>query len=81
MIIPNKSIRLSNSLLGMGSQVILNLKTPQTISSLWERIRKYEEIRTYEKFILTLDLLYILGLIDFEEGILKKKYYDKVSSQ
>jgi len=30
-------------------------------------------MNSYEKYILTLDLLYLLGLLDFKDGLLKKK--------
>jgi hypothetical protein len=72
MILPNKTIRLSNSLLGTGCTLIENLRVPQTVSSLWEKVREYEEVKTFEKFVLTLDLLYMLKLIQFENGILKR---------
>ncbi len=73
MILPDKNISLSHSLLGMGSIIITELTVPQTVSSLWEKARNYEEIKTFEKFILTLDLLYILGLIEFDEGIIRRR--------
>ena len=73
MILPDKNILLSHSLLGLGSIVITELRVPQTVSSLWEKARDYEEIKTFEKFILTLDLLCTLGLIEFEEGIIRRR--------
>lgn len=79
MILPDKSISLSHSLLGMGSIIISELRVPQTVSSLWEKARDHEEIKTYEKFILTLDLLYMLELIEFEEGIIWRRKNDKNS--
>ena len=79
MILPDKSISLSHSLLGMGSIIISELRVPQTVSSLWEKARAHEEIKTYEKFILTLDLLYMLELIEFEEGIIWRRKNDKNS--
>ena len=74
MILPDKSVTLSNSLIGLGSQIIIELSSPQTISSLWEKARKkYLEIRTFERFVLTLDLLYAMGLIDLEKGIIRRR--------
>lgn len=72
MILPNKNILLSNSLLGTGSKMLIELKFPQTISSLWENVRNDKKIKSFEKFVLTLDLLYSIGLIEIEEGIIKK---------
>jgi hypothetical protein len=73
MILPDKSISLSHSLLGMGSVILAELRIPQTVSSLWEKARAHEEIKSFEKFILTLDLLYMLGLIEFGEGIIRRR--------
>ncbi len=74
MILPDKNITLSNSLIGVGSKIIIELSTPQTVSSLWEKVRKkYLEIRTFERFVLTLDLLYAMGLIELENGIIKRQ--------
>ena len=72
MIIPNKNIRLRNSLLGMGTQILSELYTSETVSSLWEKIKKSKEINSFEKFILTLDFLFIMNLIKFEDGVILK---------
>jgi hypothetical protein len=72
MILPDKNIFLSQSLLGLGAILLPKLKSPQTVSSLWEKVRKSGEINYYEKYILTLDLLYLLNLIEFDEGLLKR---------
>lgn len=64
-------------LLGMGSKIITELNNPQTVSSLWEKARDQGEIRTFEEFVLTLDLLYMLGLIELEEGFIRRRKNDK----
>lgn len=77
MIFPNKTTKLSYSLLGGGSFILQELKNPQTVSSLWEKVKiKYKEIKNFEKFILTLDFLYILGMIEFENGLLRRSKRD-----
>jgi len=72
MILPDKNILLANSLLGMGAGLLIKLKSPQTVSSLWEKVRHYGEIHSYEKYILTLDLLFLLHLVELEAGVLKR---------
>jgi hypothetical protein len=72
MILPDKNLLLSHSLLGMGSVILMELTTPQTVSSLWEKARS-KGIVPFEKFILTLDLLYMIGLVEFEEGIIRRQ--------
>lgn len=73
MILPDKNLLLAHSLLGMGAELLTKLKSPQTISSLWEKVRKSDKINSYEKYILTLDLLYLLDLVEFQDGLLRKK--------
>jgi len=72
MILPNKMIKLKYSLIGAGSKILIELDMPQTVSSLWEKVRDMEEIRTFDKFLLVLDFLYMLGLVEFKEGLLRK---------
>ncbi len=72
MIYPNKTIELKYSLLGVGSLIIAELNTPQTVSSLWENIRTHEEIRSFEKYVLTLDFLYLLGLVKIDDGLIRR---------
>lgn len=71
MILPNKNIILSNSLLGLGVIVLNCLKNKESISSLWLKVRG-EKINSFEKFILTLDFLYILKLVELNDGLISK---------
>ncbi len=72
MILPDKTIKLKYSFLGAGSKILIELERPQTVSSLWEKVRNFDEIKTFDRYLLILDFLYILGLIDLKEGLLKK---------
>jgi len=76
MILPNKTIKLRYSFIGAGSIVLTELETPQTVSSLWEKVRQLDEINTFDKFVLILDFLYTLGLIEFKEGLLSRVKYN-----
>jgi hypothetical protein len=73
MILPTKTCSLSNSLLGFGTVVLESLTSPTTITSLWEKIHNEDQQITFEKFILTLDLLYLLSVIEFDQGLLRRK--------
>jgi len=73
MILPDKSITLGNSLLGVGYAVLTNLQNRETVSSLWEKTRKSNPSLSYEKFILSLDLLYTLDILILEKGLLNLK--------
>ena len=73
MILPTKTCSLSNSLLGFGTVVLESLNSPTTVTSLWEKIHNEDQQITFEKFILTLDLLYLLSVIEFDQGLLRRK--------
>ena len=72
MILPNKHISTRNSLLGLGSIVLMRLGYPRTVTSLWSDLSKVPEVATFERFVLALDLLYMIGAIELEEGLLRK---------
>ena len=73
MILPNKHCKLSDSLVGAGAIVLKNLDSDRTVSSLWGRVRNCPEISTFSKFTLTLDFLFIVGALEFSDGILRRK--------
>lgn len=73
MILPTKTCSLSNSLLGFGTVILEALTSPATVNSLWEKIHHEEQQITFEKFILTLDLLYLLSVIEIDQGLLRRK--------
>jgi hypothetical protein len=70
MILPTKHIRLQYSLLNLSSILLNNITPDQTVTLLWEKAQKIPETRTFERFVLALDLLFILGLIDFINGFI-----------
>ena len=72
MILPTKHISTRNSLLGLGSIVLVRLRYPRTVTSLWSDLSKVPEVATFERFVLVLDLLYMMGAIELEEGLLRK---------
>jgi len=72
MIMPNKNIKLSYSLLGIGSILLTNLSRPKTVSTIWENVKKYDEVNNFEKFVLAMDLLFSLNLIIFDDGLIRR---------
>jgi len=72
MILPTKHISASTSLLSVGESVLRKLERPTTPSSLWEAVRIIPEVGTWQRFILTLDLLHIMGVLDFRDGLLMR---------
>ena len=64
MITPNKVITLRESALGR-MPIILREKAPQVnLAALYQKVRK--EFESIDQFLLTLDVLYILGQIDVD---------------
>jgi len=72
MILPDKTIKLRYSLIGAGSIILKELRNNETVSSLWEKVKCDDEIKTFSKYLLILDFLYILNLIEYENGVLKR---------
>lgn len=74
MILPTKHISTRNSLLGVGAIIIEHLNYPRTVTSLWSDLSKLPEVATFERFVLALDLLYMIRAIELEEGLLYKRH-------
>jgi hypothetical protein len=69
---PNKNITMRYSLLYCGAMILAELKGSDTISSLREKTIIREELSNYEKFILTLDFLFIIGAIALHDGLIER---------
>lgn len=79
MILPSKHIKLSESYLGLGGFILGKLKTPRTIDKLWKDFTNVANTSTFpathsfDNFILTIDILFSLGLVEVDpEGKLKR---------
>lgn len=72
MILPTKHIPEDQALLGLGAIVLGELSTPQTVTSLWGRVRHSSVVGTYERFVLALDLLYLVGLVRLSRGFVER---------
>jgi hypothetical protein len=73
MILPTKHTTLSESLLGLGSYILSQLDKPKTVDDLWgsfikvNNTPKYPASHTFDSFLLSIDFLFILGLINQSE--------------
>jgi len=72
MILPTKHVPARQSLLGVGGLVLHNLDSERTLSDLWERVRLAPEVGTFKRFVLSLDLLYAMGAVTMEAGLLRR---------
>lgn len=74
MILPNKHLLSQDSLIGVGGLLLTKVGAGGTsVSRLWEGVRDRREVATYDRFILALDTLYLLGYLDLEGGILTRR--------
>lgn len=74
MILPNKHLLSQDSLIGIGGLLLTMIDSGGvTVSSLWDTARLRREVGTYDRFIMALDTLYLMGYIGLEDGILVKK--------
>ncbi len=79
MILPNKYLTLSESLIGISS-LILNVLGDKylTLDELWNNFKhqlkntnKLKYIPTYNKFILSINFMYMTKMIDYtEKGVI-----------
>ena len=73
MILPDKHTGISYSLLGVGAIILESMRSSQTVTELWSRTRTRPEIRTFDRFVLGLDLLFILGAVSYRDGMVVKE--------
>lgn len=78
MITPTKGISPDRSLLAVGAQIARVLDMPMTVTQTWSRFRA-ERTRlghhspvSFEWFVLGLDVLYALGVIEFRNDLLAR---------
>jgi hypothetical protein len=81
MILPSKHLPAERALLTVGGQLLYSLAVPRTVSSLWEELNRTIDAvpdRTrkrvpYDWFVLSLDLLYAMGAVAFEDGLIIRR--------
>jgi hypothetical protein len=74
MILPNKHVTLSTSLLNVGAVILNKLDRTKTVSILWSETKRLPEIHTFERFILGLDFLFMIGAIELHEGLIRRTH-------
>jgi ABC-3C biological conflict system middle component len=79
MILPTKHLSQERALLSVGARLLAHLSRVMTVSSLWEEASRPAQgvdrgivPLKYDAFVLTLDLLFLMGAIDLEEGLLRR---------
>ena len=75
MILPDRNIAPDRALLTIGGMIFDRLAEPMTVSRLWDEIRRLHHKRpiSYVWFLLSIDLLFVLNLVWFDQdGLLKR---------
>ena len=72
MILPNKFIEEKDSLLYVGALLLNKLDVPTSVSQLWYQVKDNKSVNNYERFIITLDMLYIFNLIELKNEKLRR---------
>lgn len=70
MILPSKHISQDQALIGIGAILLKEVAQPQTVTSLWESVREERTVGTFERFVLALDMLHIVGAVSLENGLI-----------
>lgn len=83
MILPSKHLSQERALLTVGGYILQKLQEPMTVSALWERLHAMgsddtnsSQLLHYDGYVLALDLLYIIGAIKLEDGLLTRCNHD-----
>ncbi|MGE3809747.1 MAG: ABC-three component system middle component 6 [Gemmataceae bacterium] len=78
MILPTKHLSHERALLTVGGWILQRLTAPMTVSALWEATTSQRGVTgstaplRYDSFVLALDLLYALGVVDLQEGRIQR---------
>ncbi|MGO9165846.1 MAG: ABC-three component system middle component 6 [Candidatus Sulfotelmatobacter sp.] len=79
MILPSKHVSQDRALLSVGARILLRLSRPKTVSALWEDMLPLAAgkgdvpLLHYDGFVLALDLLFLMGIIDLQSGLLRRR--------
>ena len=71
MILPTKHLSPGQSLIGVAAQLLEQLRQPLTVNELWGLVRSRESVGTFDRFVLALDLLFLMGTVELTAGHLR----------
>lgn len=70
--LPNKYVPIEFSPLGVAAFLLEEMVPTDTVSSLWERVRTKERVRTFDRFAGALTLLFAGRLVALDKGVLRR---------
>ena len=69
--LPNKYVPVSYSILGVSAFLAEAISPNDTVSTLWDRVRIDERVRTFDRYSDALSLLYAARLLELDNGVLR----------
>ena len=67
-------MQLSRSYLNVGAVLLGSINNRRTVSLLWDEMKARPEIGSFSRFVLGLDMLFVLGLIGItDEGVIVRR--------
>jgi hypothetical protein len=70
MILPTKYVPASDSTLGIAAALLQHRESGPTVSELWSAYRTARPEATFDSFAEALTLLFLVGIVNIESGIL-----------
>lgn len=74
MILPAKHIPVERSIVGIGAEVLMQLKSPLSVSEAWSKVKQVHDQKrkpiTFDWFVATLTWLYAISAIEISNGVL-----------
>ncbi|WP_331719759.1 hypothetical protein OG217_38405 (plasmid) [Streptomyces sp. NBC_01023] len=87
MITPTKGLAPDRCLLAVGAQVLLQLDEPRTVSQAWSRLKSWRADQahtspvSFEWFVLALDILFAMGVVELDQDVLVARSTDAAPSE
>lgn len=77
MLLPTKNLHEEKSLIKIGGRIIKFLEKPKTVSRIWNEYTCHQNENdlptvTFDRFILAIDFLYMIGAIELDRGRLRR---------
>lgn len=75
MILPTKGVGADKALLSVGAYILNELTGPKTVSRLWSDLREQnmQSVKiTFDWFVLALDLLFVMGVVEYVAGKVRR---------
>jgi len=70
--LPSKYVPVEHSTVGVAALLVASLRFNDTVSSLWDRVRHDERVRTFDRFASALTILFAGHVIRLDKGVLRR---------